>query len=622
MSGGFSHPAGIAASTTNGQLADGVSQSVASASSSTTLGSRVSEFIERNKRAVLLATGATVVFAGAAGYYYYTRPHRHSRSAKDWEGDFDDVAGGDDIESSPTGQRKKSKKKKQKRRGSISNATQPEPSATSSAVESPDPDVIAQEQADPLMMTSAQVAALPLEERRQLAAELKVKGNKLYSSKKFREAVEVYSKAIECDEQAVYYSNRAACYTNLNDNTEVVNDCTSALRLDPVYVKAINRRGQAREALGGEDNLFLALCDFTAGAIIDGFKSDSMAKAVDRVMKRLASEKAVRIMKGEDTLFLAYDALDARNYTHAFTLFNEAIEQGIKDDTLSGRAYNMTGTFKFILGDAKAALEDLELSTKKDPNFTQTWVKKASVHMELASHEEAFESFETAIKINPADPDIYYHRGQVYFITGQFGSAIEDYKRSSDLDKTFVFSQIQHAVARYKNDQAEQALHMFKRIIKDFGSTSPEVYNYYGELLLDRGEFTSALENLDKAIKLEKARQSPGVTTNVLPMVNKALCLYQSRTALEEAEAICREALALDPASDIAVATLGQLLLQQNKIEDAVKTFEHSAEIARTEPELQNALAYENATRAQLDFIEKYPTVSANLIMTLEDGSS
>lgn len=49
-------------------------------------------------------------------------------------------------------------------------------------------------------------------------------------------------------------------YTNLNDNTEVVNDCTSALRLDPVYVKAINRRGQAREALGGEDNLFLALC--------------------------------------------------------------------------------------------------------------------------------------------------------------------------------------------------------------------------------------------------------------------------------------------------------------------------------------------------------------------------
>jgi import receptor subunit TOM70 len=92
-------------------------------------------------------------------------------------------------------------------------------------------------------------------------------------------------------------------------------------------------------------------------------------------------------------------------------------------------------------------------------------------------------------------------------------------------------------------------------------------------------------------------------------MVNKALCLYQSRQALDEAETICNEALELDPSCDIAVATLGQLLLQQNKVKEAVKAFEKSAEIARTEPELVNALAYEAATKAQLDFIQKYPEV-------------
>lgn len=92
-------------------------------------------------------------------------------------------------------------------------------------------------------------------------------------------------------------------------------------------------------------------------------------------------------------------------------------------------------------------------------------------------------------------------------------------------------------------------------------------------------------------------------------MVNKALCLYQSKQALPEAEAICREALELDPGCDIAVATLGQLLLQQYKTYDAVKVFEKSAEIARTEPELVNALAYESASKAQLHFIENYPQV-------------
>ena len=49
-------------------------------------------------------------------------------------------------------------------------------------------------------------------------------------------------------------------YTNLNKNEEVVKDCTDALRLDPSYVKALNRRGSAQEALGGEENLFRALC--------------------------------------------------------------------------------------------------------------------------------------------------------------------------------------------------------------------------------------------------------------------------------------------------------------------------------------------------------------------------
>lgn len=183
----------------------------------------------------------------------------------------------------------------------------------------------------------------------------------------------------------------------------------------------------------------LASTDFTAGAIIDGFANEHMAKAVDRVMKQLASEKGASIMKtreprlpsptfikaymeafrprdrptkpdsltqGEETLFLAFDALDAKNYTHAFTLFNESLEQGIENKTLKGRALNMRGTFKFIIGDAQGALKDLEESTEYDADFTQTWVKKASVHMELADPTAAFTAFERAISINDKDPDM------------------------------------------------------------------------------------------------------------------------------------------------------------------------------------------------------------------------
>jgi len=65
-----------------------------------------------------------------------------------------------------------------------------------------------------------------------------------------------------------------------------------------------------------------------------------------------------------------------------------------------------------LTADVTGAKEDLLASIKLVPSFTQSLVKIASVHMEQGDPTEAFGCFEEAIKHNPDDPDIYYHRGQ------------------------------------------------------------------------------------------------------------------------------------------------------------------------------------------------------------------
>jgi import receptor subunit TOM70 len=45
----------------------------------------------------------------------------------------------------------------------------------------------------------------------------------------------------------IFYSNRGACFANLGQNEKVIEDCNQALALDPMYVKALNRRGLALE---------------------------------------------------------------------------------------------------------------------------------------------------------------------------------------------------------------------------------------------------------------------------------------------------------------------------------------------------------------------------------------
>ena len=124
----------------------------------------------------------------------------------------------------------------------------------------------------------------------------------------------------------------------------------------------------------------------------------------------------------------ALHALQTADYTHSWSFVNGALEEGLSNDTLKAEALNLRGTFKsasslvsdnpsdlplrFLVNDVKGAEEDLLASIELIPSFTQSWVKIASVYMEQGNPDKTFEAFEEAIKHNPNDPDIYYHRGQ------------------------------------------------------------------------------------------------------------------------------------------------------------------------------------------------------------------
>lgn len=80
----------------------------------------------------------------------------------------------------------------------------------------------------------------------------------------------------------------------------------------------------------------------------------------------------------------------------------------------------------------------------------------------------------------------------------------------------------------------------FRRIIKNFEKV-PDVYNYYGELLLDQQKFDDAIRQFETAIEMEKQQRPVGM--NVLPLINKALALFQWKQDYTEAEDLCKKAL-------------------------------------------------------------------------------
>ncbi|KAF2871587.1 hypothetical protein BDV95DRAFT_607014 [Massariosphaeria phaeospora] len=597
-----------------------------SEAASSSLWDRISTWASEHKGAVYTIAGLTLVVGAGGAIYYLSDSNRDASAA---------------------GTSSSNKRKKNRERKRAKGRAEKESSAEESTSETKQPSVTTTAGDALPQIDESTVTTLSEEERKEYAAKLKAAGNKAYGSKDYNSAIDLYGKAILCRQDPVFYSNRAACWNATSNWDKVIEDTTAAINLDNEYVKALNRRANAYEQV---DRNSEALLDYTASCIIDGFRNESSAQSVERLLKKVAEKKGRDILASKEkklpsaTFVTNYlqsfrpkpppagleddaelpeesgkgqlrkglkemSAKTGEGYAGAADAFERALELGDLGEH-EAFAYNMRGTFKYLKGDNDDALKDMDKSVELQPSLTQSFIKRASMHLELANPDAAEDDFAAALEQNKDDPDIYYHRAQLRFIKAEFAEAAKDYQKSIDLDKDFIFSHIQLGVTQYKMGSIASSMATFRRCVKNFDKV-PDVYNYYGELLLDQQKYQEAIEKFDTAVEMEKSLKPLGM--NVLPLINKALALFQWKNDFADAEKLCQKALIIDPECDIAVATMAQLLLQQGKVTEALTYFERAAELSRTEGEIINALSYAEATRTQLEVQEKYPKLASRL---------
>ena len=86
------------------------------------------------------------------------------------------------------------------------------------------------------------------------AEELKSKGNTAMQEKKFEDAINYYTEAIQLEENPVFFSNRSAAYISLQNYDDGLQDALKAVEIDENFVRAYSRIGVCYFSKGDYQN--------------------------------------------------------------------------------------------------------------------------------------------------------------------------------------------------------------------------------------------------------------------------------------------------------------------------------------------------------------------------------
>ncbi|CAL9695980.1 unnamed protein product [Knipowitschia caucasica] len=486
----------------------------------------------------------------------------------------------------------------------------------------------------------------------------KNKGNKYFKAGKYENAIQCYTEAISLcptekkNDLSTFYQNRAAAYEQLSKWTEVIQDCTQAVELNPRYIKALFRRAKALEKL---DNKKECLEDVTAVCILEAFQNQQSMLLADKVLKQLGKEKAKEKYKNREPMMPSPQFI--KSYFSSFTddLVSHPLQKGEKKDEdedkdkegeaaevsessgyvkakqfmeeenydkiisectkevdsegrYTAEALLLRATFYLLIGNATSAQPDLDrVINMKDANVklrANALIKRGSMYMQQQQPHLSTQDFNMAADIDTRNPDVYHHRGQLKILLDQVDEAVGDFDECILLRPDSALAQAQKCFALYRQaytgnnpSQVQIAMDGFEDVIKRFPKCA-EGYALYAQALTDQQQFGKADEMYDKCIELEP--------DNATTYVHKGLLQLQWKQDLDLGLDLISKAIEIDNKCDFAYETMGTIEVQRGNLDKAIDMFNKAINLAKSEMEMAHLYSLCDAAYAQTEVARKY----------------
>jgi predicted O-linked N-acetylglucosamine transferase (SPINDLY family) len=451
-------------------------------------------------------------------------------------------------------------------------------------------------------------------------------------SGEFDKAIDLFSAAIELKpNHAEAYYKRANARNGLGRLEAALGDYDRAVELDATYANAFCNRGAVLQGLGRWDE---ALASYDLALALDPkdslsyYNRASVLKELKRLDDALDSyERAIALKSDYAEAYVNRgNVLRELRREEAVASYDKAIALAPRGLLLQF-AYRGRGLALADLKRYDDAIQSYDEAIKLDPVDHLVYSHRGLALMQLRRLDEALANFEQSIALKPNYPEGYFYRGQTLQELLRFEDALASYDKAIELTPDHLspyLAQASRGSALAGLKRFEEAVVAFDKAIA-LKSDYFEAYCARGRVLQELGRYELAVTSYDEAIALgpddsraQTAYSSRGFALKDMKRFEDALASYDRAIALADtdvevrnnrggvlqemgrhAEALAsyERAIVLDPDYAQAYAGRGFSLLNLGRHEEALASFDQALAL---KPNLKYLFAFRRYVMMQI----------------------
>ena len=383
------------------------------------------------------------------------------------------------------------------------------------------------------------------------------KGEGLFNSKSYNEAIEAYNKSIELDpKNDTIWLRKSIALQAMGNTREFVKTIDKAIGLNQSNGLAWLLKGSVLAMTGKYDEANKALDKaiglnqsqelneyalmMKVGTLWGVGKYDEANKVSDTIIGKNQSNCAAWLSKGQILGDWGMKTKTLKNINESIKAFDKVIELAPRS-TYAAQAWYFKGNDMKYLGLDKEPIKCYDEAISIDPEYLPAWIEKADSYFNLGEYGGAVQAYDEIIKLNSSIEYVWRNKGIALEHLGQYNDALEAYNHAIDIDPTDARAWFGKGYSLNNQGDYEGAIKAYEKVIerdpKDAGA-----WNNKGNALNKLGKYDEAIDAFNKAIEIDPKDalylRNRGNTLDLLGKYDEAINSYNKAIGIDQAYSV------------------------------------------------------------------------------------